>query len=60
MALWGALYKLASGVDFHVIVTYATWLRREVGESLVGACVWREPDLQRSPGFIRWAAAKAK
>ena len=42
------------------IVTYATRLRREVGESLVGACVRREPALQRSPAFIRWAAAKTQ
>ena len=58
MALCGALYKLASDVNFDAIVTYAERLRREVGESLVGACVRREPALQRSPGFIRWAAAK--
>ena len=59
MALCGALYKLATDVNFDAIVTYATRLRREVGESLVGACVRREPTLQHSPGFIRWAAAKA-
>ena len=60
MALCGALYKLASDVNFDAIVTYATRLRREVGESLVGACVRREPALQRSPAFIRWAAAKTQ
>ena len=60
MALCGALYKLASDANFDAIVTYATRLRREVGESLVGACVRREPALQRSPGFIRWAAAKTR
>ena len=60
MALCGALYKLASDVNFDAIVTYAQRLRREVGESLVGACVRREPALQRSPGFIRWAAAKTQ
>ena len=58
MALCGALYKLASDVNFDAIVTYATRLRREVGESLVGACIRREPALQRTPAFIRWAAAK--
>ena len=58
MALCGALYKLATDVNFDAIVTYATRLRREVGESLVGACVRRTPSLQRSPAFIRWAAAK--
>ena len=60
MALCGALYKLASDVNFDAIATYATRLRREVGESLVGACVRREPALQRSPAFIRWAAAKTQ
>ena len=60
MALCGALYKLASDINFDAIVTYATRLRREVGESLVGACVRREPALQRSPAFIRWAAAKTQ
>jgi len=60
MALCGALYKLASDVNFDAIVTYATRLRREVGESLVSACVRQEPALQRSPGFIRWAAAKTQ
>ena len=60
MALCGALYKLASDVNFDAIVTYAKRLRREVGESLVGACLRRTPTLQRSPAFIRWAAAKTQ
>ena len=60
LALCGALYKMASDINFDAIVTYATRLRREVGESLVGSCVRREPDLQRSPGFIRWAATKTQ
>ena len=58
MALCGSLYRLATDVNFGAIVTYATRLRREVGEFLVSSCVRREPALQRSPGFIRWAAAK--
>ena len=33
-------------------------VRREVGESLVGACVRREPALQRSPAFIRWGGGE--
>ena len=49
MALHGALYELASDLSFDAIVTYATRLWREVGESLVGARVRREPALQRSP-----------
>ena len=60
MALCGSLYRMASDVNLDAIVTYATRLRREVGESLVGACVRREPALQRSPAFIRWAAAKTQ
>ena len=60
MALCGSLYRMASDVTLDAIVTYATRLRREVGESLVGACVRREPALQRSPAFIRWAAAKTQ
>ena len=51
MALCGSLYRMASDVNLDAIVTYATRLRREVGESLVGACVRREPALQRSPGL---------
>ena len=60
MALCGSLYRMASDVNMDAIVTYATRLRREVGESLVSACVRREPALQRSPAFIRWAAAKTQ
>ena len=33
MALCGSLYRLAKDVNFDAIVTYATRLRREVGES---------------------------
>ena len=60
MALCGSLYRLAKDVNFDAIVTYATRLRREVGEFLVSSCVRREPALQRSPAFIRWAAAKTR
>ena len=60
MALCGSLYRMASDVNFDAIVTYAARLRREVGEFLVGSCVRREPGLQRSPGFIRWAAARTQ
>ena len=60
MALCGSLYRMADDVNLGSIVTYAQRLRREVGESLVGACVRREPALQRSPAFIRWAAAKTR
>ena len=60
MALCGSLYRMASDTNFDAIVTYAARLRREVGEFLVGSCVRREPALQRSPGFIRWAAARTQ
>ena len=60
MALCGSLYRLAKDVNFDAIVTYSTRLRREVGEFLVGSCVRREPALQRSPAFIRWAAARTQ
>ena len=60
MALCGSLYRMASDVNFDAIVTYAARLRREVGEFLVSSCVRREPALQRSPGFIRWAAARTQ
>ena len=50
MALCGSLYRMASDVTLDAIVTYATRLRREVGESLVGACVRREP---RPPALAR-------
>ena len=60
MALCGSLYRLATDVTMDAIVTFAERLRREVGESLVGACVLRDPALQRSPAFIRWAAARTR
>ena len=60
MALCGSLCRLAKDTNFDAIVTYATRLRREVGEFLVGSCVRREPALQRSPAFIRWAAARTQ
>jgi len=60
MALCGSLYRLATDVTMDAIVTFAQRLRREVGESLVGACVRRDPALQRSPAFIRWAAARTR
>ena len=60
MALCGSLYRLATDVTMDAIVTFAERLRREVGEALVGACVRRDPALQRSPAFIRWAAARTR
>ncbi|MCY3767965.1 MAG: MoxR family ATPase [Gammaproteobacteria bacterium] len=58
IALCGSLYRLASDVNLDAIVSYAVRLRREVGEFLVGSCIRRDPALQRSPAFIRWAAVK--
>ena len=60
MALCGSLYRLATDVTIDAIVTFAQRLRRELGESLAGACVRRDPALQRSPAFIRWAAARTQ
>ena len=58
IALCGSLYRLANDVNVDAIVAYATRLRREVGEFLVGSCIRRNPDLQRTPAYIRWAATK--
>ena len=58
IALCGSLYRLASDVNLDAIVAYATRLRREVGEFLVGSCVRKDPGLQRTPAFIRWASTR--
>ena len=58
IALCGSLYRMADDVNLGSIVTYATRLRREVGEFLVGSCIRREPGLQHTDAFIRWAAAR--
>ena len=58
IALCGSLYRMADDVNLGSIVSYAMRLRREVGEFLVGSCIRREPDLQRTDAFIRWAAAR--
>ena len=58
IALCGSLYRMADDVNLGSIVTYATRLRREVGEFLVGSCIRRAPDLQHTDAFIRWAAAR--
>ncbi len=60
IALCGALYRMADDITLDAIVTYAQRLRREVGEFLVGSCIRRDPDLQRTPAFIRWAAARTQ
>ena len=60
IALCGSLYRMADDINLGAIVTYATRLRREIGEFLVGSCVRRDPTLQRSPAFIRWAAARTQ
>ena len=59
IALCGALYRLAKDTNFDSIVTYAMRLRKEVGVFLVDSSIRKDPDLQRTPGFIRWAAAKS-
>ena len=61
IALCGSLYRMATDVNLGSIVTYATRLRRrELGEFLVGSCIRRNPDLQRTDAFIRWAAARTQ
>ena len=60
IALCGSLYRMADDITLDAIVTYAKRLRREVGEFLVGSCIRRDPNLQRSPAFIRWAAARTQ
>ena len=60
IALCASLYRLADDINLGSIVTYAKRLRREVGEFLVGSCIRRDPDLQHSPAFIQWAAAKIR
>ena len=51
---------MADDINLGAIVTYATRLRREVGEFLVGSCIRREPALQHTQAFIQWAAAKTR
>ena len=60
IALCGSLYRMADDINLGDIVTYATRLRREVGEFLVGSCIRREPALQHTQAFIQWAAAKTR
>ena len=60
IALCGSLYRMADDINLGSIVTYATRLRREVGEFLVGSCVRRDPNLQHTDAFIRWAAARTR
>ena len=56
VSLCGALFNMADDTNFDAIVAYATRLRREIGEFLVTMCIKRDPDLQNTAGFIRWAA----
>ena len=60
IALCGSLYRMADDINLGAIVIYATRLRREVGEFLVGSCIRREPALQHTQAFIQWAAAKTR
>ena len=56
----GALYNMADDTNFDAIVAYATRLRREIGEFLVTMCLKRDPALQKTAGFIRWAARRTR
>ena len=60
IALCGSLYRMADDINLGSIVAYAQRLRREIGEFLVGSCIRREPDLQHTEAFIRWAATRTQ
>ncbi len=60
LAVCGALYRLADDINLDSIVTYATRLRREVGEFLVGSCIRRDQALSHTPAYIRWAATRTQ
>ncbi len=60
VSLCGALYNMADDTNFDAVVAYATRLRREIGEFLVTMCLQRDPGLQNTAGFIRWAARRTR
>ena len=60
IALCGSLYRMADDVNIGAVVTYATRLRREIGEFLVGSCIRRDASLQNTEAFIRWAAVRTR
>lgn len=59
IALCGALFSNADDANFESICVFANRLskagRIEVGEFLVGSCIRREPSLQHSKHYIKWA-----
>ena len=60
VSLCGALYRMADDTNFNAIVAYAIRIRREIGEFLVTMCLKRDPALQQTAGFIRWAARRTR
>ena len=50
-------YEIPEGAS---LIACGTRLRREIGEFLVGSCIRHDRDLQRSPTFIRWPAARTR
>ena len=60
VSLCGALFNIADDTNFDAIVAYARRLRREIGEFLVTMSLKRDPDLQSTAGFIRWAATRTQ
>ena len=54
IALCGALYKMADGVNFSSIAAYAKRLEPELGEFLVGSCVRRNPELKNTGTYATW------
>ena len=54
-ALAGALARLATDANFDRVLRYAGRMLADVGVSLVKQAIWREPALQQSGAFIKWA-----
>ena len=59
LALCGSLYRYATDVNMDAIVTYATRLRPEVGEFLIGSCIRKDPQLQYTKAWVNWAASNS-
>ncbi len=59
IALCGSLYRMADDINLGAIVTYATRLRREIGEFLVGSCIRRDPEGAIRIPISSWPALSA-
>ncbi len=56
LALCGAIYRLADDTNFDSVVVYASRLRQEVGEFMIGSAVRANKALQSTAAYIKWAA----